>query len=713
MRHDSSPDLPAALTAESGDNVAGAPWHASDVLDRLIAARDALLVDVPPAERAEFGQRLEASLPTLHDRLMRLYAPAFDADSQGFATWFERTWTRLCALITARPAHLKRVDLARRRQPDWFVSEAMVGYSAYVDRFAGDLTGMQQRIPHLKSLGVTYLHLLPFLKARAGANDGGFAVASFDEIEPRLGTMADLERLTDTLRTAGISLCSDFILNHVADDHPWAQAARAGDPVYRQFFHCFDDRQLPDQYERDLVQIFPQTAPGNFSWVEPMQAWVWTTFYPYQWDLNYANPEVFAEVALALLRLANRGIDAFRLDSTGFLWKRLGTACMNQPEAHWILQALRAVMDIAAPGVLLKAEAIVPTRDLPPYFGVHDLPGRECHLAYHSSLMSASWVAMAEQNTDLLRRVLRSTPELPQAATWLTYVRCHDDIGWNVLRPDLQQEADGGQARLSRAVQFFAGELPGSYAQGRSFQSASGGVHGSNGMAAALLGIYSAQDGPNPDADRELAVRRYLLMLGLAATMGGMPMLYMGDEMALGNDTTTPIDLDAGIDGRQLHRPDFPGLSGVSHADAASQTPAVDGLLIAPVMATMLTRVRALLAVRKALPELSGRKPMRVLDAADPAHLLMLRGQGMVIEQNWSERELPAADLDSLVPVADLAPAGHVWRDALTGAVRPAGLDAGAASRAALPAYSQRWWVLEPLVSVASDAGAGASGVSS
>lgn len=690
--------------------------HAPVVLDRLIAAKEQLLQAVPVAERAEFGMRLETSLPTLHDRLQRLYGQRLDAAASGdvaasFADWWQRTWTRLCSLITARPAHLKRVDLARRRQPDWFVSEAMVGYSAYVDRFAGDLTGMQQRIPHLKSLGVTYLHLLPFLKARAGANDGGFAVASFDEIEPRLGTMADLERLTDTLRTAGISLCSDFILNHVADDHPWAQAARAGDLVYRQFFHCFDDRQLPDQYERDLVQIFPQTAPGNFSWVEPMQAWVWTTFYPYQWDLNYANPEVFAEVALALLRLANRGIDAFRLDSTGFLWKRLGTPCMNQPEAHWILQALRAVMDIAAPGVLLKAEAIVPTRDLPPYFGVHDLPGRECHLAYHSSLMSASWVAMAEQSTDMLRRVLRSTPELPQAATWLTYVRCHDDIGWNVLRPDLQQEADGGQARLSQAVQFFAGELPGSYAQGRSFQSASGGVHGSNGMAAALLGIYAAQD----DANRELAVRRYLLMLGLAASMGGMPMLYMGDEMALGNDTATPIDLDAGIDGRQLHRPDFPGVSGLGHADAASQNPTVDGLLIAPVMAAMLTRVRALLAVRKGLPELSGRKPMRVLDAADPAHLLMLRGQTLVVEQNWSDRDLPAADLDSLVPVADLAPAGHVWRDALSGGLRPASVDvATPAAAVVLPAYSQRWWVLEPLAALPSmDVGTAATGASS
>src|SRR5476649_2899092 len=284
-----------------------------------------------------------------------------------------------------------------------------------------------RRIPHLRELGVSYLHLLPFLRARAGENDGGFAVASFDEIEPALGSNADLEALTAQLRGAGISLCSDFILNHVADDHAWAIGARNGDAQLREFFHIYPDRTEPDRYEPTLGQVFPQLAPGNFTYVEALEGWAWTTFYPYQWDLNYANPAVFAAMAQAMLRLANRGIEVFRLDSTAFLWKRAGSNCMNQPEAHVLLQALRAVVDIVAPGVLLKAEAIVPMAELPAYFG--DAAAPECHLAYHSSLMAAGWGALAEQDAGLLRSVIAATPALQPSASWLSYVRCHDDIG--------------------------------------------------------------------------------------------------------------------------------------------------------------------------------------------------------------------------------------------------------------------------------------------
>jgi amylosucrase len=348
-----------------------------------------------PALHAEALQRWDTHAPRLLAAWEALYPSVSGADRpQTNAPTAQETLAAfvhaMAEATNARSPALRALDDARERHPSWFLDQSIVGYTAYVDRFGGDLRGVAERVPYLQRLGVRYLHLLPFLAAREGENDGGFAVRDYDTVAPALGDNADLEALTARLRAAGISLCADLVLNHTADDHAWALAARRGDPRYRQYFHVFPDRRLPDAYERHLGQIFPQTAPGNFTHV-PGLGWVWTTFYGYQWDLNWANPEVFAHMALTLLRLANRGIEAFRLDSTAFLWKRLGTDCMNQPEAHTILQALRAVAAIAAPGILLKAEAIVPARQLPPYFG---LPGEanaqaeavpECHLAYHSS----------------------------------------------------------------------------------------------------------------------------------------------------------------------------------------------------------------------------------------------------------------------------------------------------------------------------------------
>ncbi|MEY2952112.1 MAG: sucrose hydrolase, partial [Pseudomonadota bacterium] len=361
------------------------------------------LATAPDSLRLRLTGRLQVHLPLLRDRLHRLYGATPD-----FEPWFAALLCSVLDWALQRPLPLCQLDQQRHGNPHWHQAPTMLAYSAYVDRFAGKLDQVAQRIPHLQDLGVRYLHLLPFLRARHGANDGGFAVASFEEVEPRLGTISDLRSLTDQLRQANISLCADLVLNHVADDHPWALAAQRNDPHYRAYFHVFDTPEQVRHQEAHLNQVFPQTAPGNFTYVPALQGWVWTTFYSYQWDLNYAHPAVFADMVSALLRLANLGVEAFRLDSTAYLWKRNDTTCMNQPEVHWLLQAMRCVVDIAAPGVLLKAEAIVPTRELPPYFGQAEAFGRECQVAYHSSLMAAAWVALAEQNAELVHEVLRN-----------------------------------------------------------------------------------------------------------------------------------------------------------------------------------------------------------------------------------------------------------------------------------------------------------------
>ena len=566
-----------------------------------------MLDALPAGLRPQTAARYAANEAVLTGRLRGLYG-----SQPGFDQWLGELMAAVGQLIAARPGELQAQDTLRAADPAWFTGQQMLGYSAYVSQFGGSLRGVIERIGHLRELGVTYLHLLPFLRPRAGESDGGFAVASFDEVDPALGSEADLLALTAALREAGISLCSDLILNHVADDHAWAQGAAAGDPGLRDYFHVFPDRRQPDLFEATLPQIFPEAAPGNFTFVEAMGGWVWTTFYPFQWDLNYANPNVFGAMVQALLRLANRGIEVFRLDSTAFLWKREGTSCMNQPEAHELLQAMRAIVEIAAPGVLLKAEAIVPTADLPAYFGGTE--ARECHLAYHSTLMAAGWAALAEQDTALLRAVIKGTPALPEAASWLTYVRCHDDIGWSVLRGEAQSEQ-----RLGAIARFYGGGE--SFAAGVPFQSgADRVVNATNGTAAALAGFESAATEP----ERIEAVRRLMLVHGLALCFGGLPMLYMGDELGMRNDHAYLADPARVQDTRWVQRAPFDKLLYAQRHNRDSDA------------GRIFNGLRELVARRRGIPALAAGAPSALLPARNPAVLALARGEGFLSMSNFS-----------------------------------------------------------------------------
>jgi len=567
-------------------------------LQRLLAA-------LPASLRAAASRRYVHHEAVLRERLDMLYGHGATA-----APWFGDLMEAVGRLHAARPPELLAQDAARASDPGWFTSQRMLGYSAYVGQFGGTLRGVTSRIDHLQELGVTYLHLLPFLRPRAGDSDGGFAVASFDEVDPALGTEADLLALTGALRAAGISLCADLVLNHVADDHAWAQGAAAGDAALRDFFHVFPDRAQPDRYEQALGQVFPEAAPGNFTYVASMRSWVWTTFYPFQWDLNYANPAVLAEMVLALLRLANRGVEVFRLDSTAFLWKREGSSCMNQPEAHALLQVFRAIVDIAAPGVLLKAEAIVPTRELPAYFGSGAAP--ECHLAYHSTLMTAGWAALAEQDTGLLQAVIGNTPALAPASSWLTYVRCHDDIGWNVLRDEA-----GTPDRLVAIAAFYADGA------GVAFQTgAARAVHGTNGTAASLAGIGHASD----ERQRRDAISRLLLLHGLALSFGGMPMLYMGDELAMENDHACLDDPHRAHDTRWVQRAPFDLQRFNARHDRASTAGCV------------YAGLRELIGRRRRQDALAAAAPRSLLASGHPAVLALARGDNFLNLSNFSAR---------------------------------------------------------------------------
>ena len=453
-----------------------------------------------------------------------------------------------------RPPALRLLDRRREIDPAWFQRSRMIGYVCYADRFAGSLQGIREHLDYLAELGVTYLHLMPLLRPREGENDGGYAVADYDAVDPRLGTMADLQALAGDLHRRDMVLCVDLVLNHTAREHEWARKAVAGEPGYREMYLIYPDRTEPDRYERTLPQVFPDTAPGNFTRL-PGLGWVWTTFHGYQWDLNYANPAVFRAMLGTMLDLANRGIDVLRLDAAPFLWKRLGTDCQNQPEAHLLLQAFRALTRLAAPGLALKAEAIVSPELLTPYLGSHDRFRPECDLAYDNQLMVMLWSALATRDVRLAERALSHRRAAPAAASWVTYVRCHDDIGWSVSDADAAAAGIDGFAHRRFLSDFYAGGFPGSFGCGALFQvNPATGEARISGMAASLCGVEAALEAGDPDGITA-AIRRLESMYAVVFSFGGIPLIYMGDELALRSDPGWAADPAHVLDNRWMHRP--------------------------------------------------------------------------------------------------------------------------------------------------------------
>ena len=455
----------------------------------------------------------------------------------------------------ARSKELRHRDDQRILQPDWFQDPNAVGYVCYTDLFAGDLQGIRKKISYLKGLGVTYLHLMPLLNPRPGNSDGGYAVMDYKSVRPDLGTMKDLSELAADLHEAGISLTLDLVLNHVAKEHEWALKARQGEKKYQDYFYAYPDRKVPDEYEKSLPEIFPTFAPGNFTYYEDMDQWVWTTFNEFQWDVNWSNPNLFLEYVDIIGYLANQGTDCVRLDAIAFIWKRLGTNCQNQPEVHAITQALRAISKIVTPSLIYKAEAIVGPQDVVHYLGQGEHSGKVSDLAYHNSLMVQIWSALAARDGRLLDTALSRFAPVPTSSAWATYLRCHDDIGWAIDDSDAAAAGVNGGGHRNFCADFYGNEFEGSFARGVHFQSNPlTGDRRTSGSAASLIGIQRAIEN-NDAADLNTAINRLICAYAIVFGFGGIPLLYMGDELGMLNDESYKNDPAKADDNRWLHRP--------------------------------------------------------------------------------------------------------------------------------------------------------------
>lgn len=538
--------IESSVRAEDNARSASAGERLDGILERLDAERGPR----PAADQAQFDIRLKRRFHDLHDSLERLYGER--ADFQPFLTRLvlsmQRAWE-------ARPAELKTLDFERDLTPDWFQRESMLGYVFYVENFAGTLKGVHEHLDYLAESGATYVHLMKVLQAREGENDGGYAIVDYKRVEPALGCNRDLAELCKALRERGMSVCIDLVLNHCAREHAWAAAAREGDAHHRDYFHHFEDRTLPERFEQTLPEVFPDFAPGNFTWDGECERWIWTTFNDYQWDLNWSNPEVFLEIVDIMQTLANLGVEVLRLDAVAFLWKRLGTDSQNQEEVFDLLQALRACSRIATPALAHKAEAIVSPDDLIRYLGVGKRHGRVSDIAYHNALMVHFWSALASRDTRLMTHALGEFPRTPSSAAWATYVRCHDDIGWAIADDDAAAVGIDAGAHRAFLSDYYTGVFPGSHARGTVFQhNPETGDRRVNGSLASLAGLEFALE-QQDERLITLAIERILLGHALIAGHGGLPLLYMGDEIGLLSDASYAQDPSRADDSRWAHRP--------------------------------------------------------------------------------------------------------------------------------------------------------------
>ena len=493
-----------------------------------------------------FAQRMEKH----QDELRWLYMELYGNDAM---------YAELCEQMhdyySKRSTELKKRDIKKEKNPDWFKEKEMLGMMLYIDNFAGNLKGVERKLPYLKECNVNCVHLMPFLDTPKGKSDGGYAVADFRKVRPDLGTMKDLARLTEKCHENDMNVCMDFVMNHTSEEHEWAKRARAGEGEYMSRYFFYDNGDIPARYEETVPQVFPTTAPGNFTWLPEIGHYVLTTFYPYQWDLNYRNPRVFNEMMYNFLFLANQGMDIIRIDAVPYIWKELGTSCRNLKEVHTIVRMMRMIAEIVCPSVILLGEVVMEPEKVVPYFGTVEKP--ECHMLYNVTTMATTWNSIATRDIRLLKKQMDIVSRLPKQYTFLNYLRCHDDIGWGLDFDTMKQWGMEEPSHKRYLNDYFTGKIADSISRGELYNDDPVTQDARFcGTTASMCGIEAA--GFEGNAEKmQTAIQEDLMLHAYMLTQSGIPMLYSGDELGQVNDYSYKDDAEKASDSRYLHRGAF------------------------------------------------------------------------------------------------------------------------------------------------------------
>lgn len=508
--------------------------------------------EINERELRHFYTRLGANFYSIYSLFEILYGSRDDFEDQAF-----RLVETLVRKYVERPVKLKQNDLEREDDHNWFLSEKWVGMALYTDGFAHDLQGLKSNLGYFQELGINMIHIMPIMQCPEGKSDGGYAVSDFRHVDGRIGTNDDLSELSEELQKHDILLTLDVVVNHTSSEHAWAEKARQGNKTYQDYYYTFDNREIPDMFEENMLEIFPETSPGNFTWNDEMQKWVMTVFNDFQWDLNYSNPAVLIEMVDIILYWSNQGADIIRLDAVAFLWKKIGSTCQNEREAHLLLQLMKDCCQVVAPGVLFIAEAIVAPVEIIKYFGEDAINAKECEIAYNATYMALLWDAMATRNAQLLYQGLKSLPDKLERATWLNYIRGHDDIGLGFDDNDIAAVGYSPQRHRKFLIDYYTGNFEGSNARGLAFgTNQKTGDARISGSLASLAGLDYALE-VNDEKQIDHAIKRILLLNSLILSFGGIPLLYYGDEIGTLNNCQYLDDENKVDDNRWAHRPSF------------------------------------------------------------------------------------------------------------------------------------------------------------
>ncbi|MDH5517421.1 MAG: alpha-amylase family glycosyl hydrolase [Gammaproteobacteria bacterium] len=564
--------------------------------------------EIKHQELRHFYTRLGANFYAIYSLFHLLYGERDDFEQQALSLV-----ETMAKQYINRSEQLKATDIAREKDHNWFLSQKWVGMALYTDGFANDLSGLTGRLSYFQELGVNMIHIMPILACPEGKSDGGYAVSDFRQVDPRIGSNDDLHELSEALKKREILLTMDVVVNHTSNEHEWAKRARNGEKKYQDYYYVFDNREIPDMFEETMPEIFPETSPGNFSWDEDMQKWVMTVFNDYQWDLNYSNPAVFIEMLDIILFWSNQGADIIRLDAVAFLWKKIGSACQNEREAHLILQLLKDCCQVTAPGVLFIAEAIVAPVEIIKYFGEDAINAKECEIAYNATFMALLWDAVATKNARLLYQGLKSLPDKLERATWLNYVRCHDDIGLGFDDTDIRAVGYEPVQHRNFLINYYTGNFSDSDARGFPFgHNHKTGDARISGSLASLAGLETAME--SADADRiDNAVQHILLLHSLILSFGGLPLLYYGDEIGTLNDCGFLNDEHKLHDTRWAHRPKFDW----DKAELRHKSGSIEQRLF--------NAIKKMIAVRKEIPSFSDFNNREIINVENPSLFVFSR----------------------------------------------------------------------------------------
>lgn len=574
-------------------------------------------------EIEQFNVRWHTNLTLIKELFFSLYPEEFHLSE------FKKLVRLLRTLFSNRPDILKRQDVLRAKETDWYKAQSMVGMQLYVDLFNKDLNGLREKLGYLEDLGINFLHLMPITTRPKIENDGGYAVNSHTDIDPKYGTKEDLQALTDELRSKKMFLMLDFVVNHTSDEHTWALEAKKGNTKYQNYYHTYSNRSAPDAFENSLPEVFPETAPGNFTFNPEMEKWVMTVFNTYQWDLNYKNPEVFLEMLTNLIELSNMGADVIRFDALAFLWKKMNTISQNLPEAHILISLFRMCLQVVAPGTILLAEAIVAPEEIVKYFGEGNRVGNECEMAYNASLMVLLWNSIATKKTNLLYKSLFNLPQKPDSATWINYIRCHDDIGLGLSDQFIEELGWNPWAHRKFLLDYYCQKLEWSPAKGLMFMYNSKTGDGRiSGSAASLLGLEKGIEANDPQLIQK-SIDKIILLHGIILSFGGVPMIYAGDELGTLNNYDFLEQPEQKNDNRWVNRPirNWEVVSKRKHQHSAPRL--------------IFDRLKDLIALRKKEPALADNNNLLVHFTGNE-HLFVFErpeenGQNILILANFDE----------------------------------------------------------------------------